>query len=139
MSRLPAVGTLFLQFWLGPLGGSGSTLVAVAGVASVEVFLLEGSIDGIEDEGIKSVLVEVLLNGKDTGFWYGVPDRPSFIGNQFLGFSGECSTLSDCFRVFLQDLGSDFRRRSCVMKAMHILLSRVSWTVFSLAWHCSAV
>ena len=45
-----------------------------------------------------------------TRFGNGVSDRPRFIANQSLGFSGEFNTLSHCFRIFLQDLGSDFGR-----------------------------
>ena len=76
MPFLLAVGTLLLLFWFGCLRRSGSTLVAVTGVAEVEVFLLESSIDGIEEESVEAALVEVLLNGKDPGFRNGVSDRP---------------------------------------------------------------
>ena len=66
MPCLPAVGTLLLGFRLGSLRRSGATLVAVAGVAGVEVSLLESSIDSVEDERVEAVLIEVLLNGEDT-------------------------------------------------------------------------
>ena len=65
MSSLPAVGALLLRFGLGPICWSGSALVAVSGIAGVEVSLLEGPIDGVEDKSVEAVLVVVLLNGKD--------------------------------------------------------------------------
>ena len=45
-----------------------------------------------------------------TRFGNGVSDRPRFIANQSLGFSGEFNTLSHCFRILLQYLGTDFGR-----------------------------
>ena len=87
------------------------TLVAGVGVAGVEVSLLEGSIDRVENQGVESILLEVLLNGKDTRFLNGAPDRPRFIAKQLLGFRGKFGALRHCVWVFLQDLGTDFMRK----------------------------
>ena len=111
MPRLPAIGTLLLGFWLGALGRTGSTLVAVVGVAGVEVSLLEGTIDGVENQSVESVLLEVFLNGKDARFLNGAPNWPGFIAKQLLGFSGVFCALSHCVRILFQDLGLDFARK----------------------------
>ena len=100
-----------MRFWLGALRRSGSILVAVAGVAGVEVSLLDSSINGVENKSVKAVLVEVLLNGKDPGLRNGVSDGPRFVTDQFLGFRGLFSTLGHCIRIFLEDLGSDLGRK----------------------------
>ena len=110
MPSLLAVGALRLRFGLGPICWSRSTLVTVTGVAGVEVPFLEGSINGVEEEGTKAVLVEVLLNGKDSRLRSCVSDGPRLVANQSLGFCCVLGTLSHRGRILFQDLGSDFRR-----------------------------
>ena len=110
MPRLPALGALFLRFGLGPIRQSRSALVTVAGVARVEVPLLEGSINCVEDEGIEAVLVEVLLNGNDSRLRSCISDGPRLVANQSLGFCSVLGTLSHRGLILFLDLGSDFRR-----------------------------
>ena len=67
------------------MGRSSSILVAVVvGVSGVENSLFEGSMDRVENQGGKSVFLEVLLNGEDAWFLDIASNRPRFIGKQLL-------------------------------------------------------
>ena len=68
VARLPAVGTLLLGLRLGALGRPVAVLVSIVGIAGVEVSLLEGSLDRVENQGVETALFRrVLLDGKDPG------------------------------------------------------------------------
>ena len=101
---------MLLRFVLGPICWSGLALVAVARIARVEVSLLDGPIDGIEDESVEAVLVEVLLKGKDLRFQSCVSHGARLVTDQLLGFCCVLGTLSHCGRALFQDFGPDLRR-----------------------------